>query len=148
MAQPTERTTHLSEESAHAPSWLSAVTRAFPYAFGEYVIFLGLVEWNAGIATFMGFLLLALAAGLAALQVGMIPAGMGSPAIWARMLTAWLGNLREMMWSFLALGASLLVWVVWYVTGAVVLSWLSLLGLIAAMFFTLRAQHAPRTEPT
>lgn len=127
-------------------SWVSAITRSIPYAFGEYVIFLGLVEWNATAALLMGIVFLALGGALVALKLRYLPSGLGDAATWEHMLEAWFGNVREMTMSFLLLGAALILWSTWNASGTVFFSWLSILGLLGAMIFVVRAQRLAPVE--
>src|SRR5262249_7624360 len=125
---------------------VSAITRSIPYAFGEYVIFLGLVEWNATAALLVGLLSLLLAGGLVALRLRYLPAGLGDPAIWEHMLEACFGNAREMTMSFRLLASLFILWSAWNASNVLFFSWLSIISLLGAMCFVVRAQRLPLVE--
>lgn len=138
-------------EPATPPSpamrWLSAVTRAFPYALIEYVLFLAVVENIPAAAQPIAILLLVVfLLSFIALRIPNPPPWLGNMATWKAMLGEWFGELTSFVISLGLLSVGLMAWAAWHQTSSAIFSTISLLLLLAAMALVVVAHYRHETS--
>jgi hypothetical protein len=121
---------------------LNAFTRAVPYALIEYILFLFLVQTAPIAAGVIGIALFLLALGT---TIGVQHGSMVylTEDQW-KSIEQLLGYRLDILSSFMQVGAALMCWFYWNLTGTMLFSWLSLVILLSALCFMLLAQYRAR----
>lgn len=150
-AQVNSLTKAVPAETVTPPSpamrWLSAITRAFPYALIEYVLFLAVVEnIPAASQAIAIILLLVFLLAFTVLRLPNPPQWLGNMATWKTMLGEWLGDVTSFVVSLGLLSVGLMAWAAWHQTGNAVFSPISLILLLAAMALVVVAHFRHETS--
>ncbi len=127
-----------AKQTSARASVLSVIMRIFPYVGLEYVLFLVCIENAPSYAVAAGIAAAIAGLALASARIVAFPlprlVAQGTAA-----LTTLLGDPLRVGMSLVFLGVGWISWTGWNTSGIVVLSWLSVLLLLAAMFMLFEA---------